>query len=197
MVLTVQSLHWTSCVCKSCVPISLLSLQKTPGHPSPAGELLLSQCLPCSLPGNPAAPMGGSSSVTHLSGADLVWFASQVAVCVLVHGGIPWGPFGCRFVARVSSQWLHSRCPGRALGYRHHYQLMPEPCPGARLQLQTNSAQPHCSHRPWHPPQSPGVCAVTNPARLSSHAGGPSAEHPMFQQRGDVFPLGCRGDFSF
>lgn len=70
VVLTVQSLHFTGCVSKSCVPIILLSHQKTAGHPSPAGELLLSQSLPRSLFGNPAVPLGGSSSVTLLSGAD-------------------------------------------------------------------------------------------------------------------------------
>lgn len=103
----------TSCVSKSCVPIRLLSYQKTPGHPSPPGELLLSQCLPCSLPGNPAAPMGASSSVTNLSGADLVWFARQLAGCVLMES-VPMGAFW------LPGLWpecpVHSRCPGRALG---------------------------------------------------------------------------------
>lgn len=188
MILTIQSLHFTSCV-----PISLLSHQKTSGHPSPAGGLLLSQSLPCSRSGSPAAPMGGSSSVTLLSGADLVWFASQLAVCGLVRGGIsPQGLLAARFVAggvaRVSRQWLHSTCPGRALGCRSCCWLRPELCAGATLQFQTNSAQPLCSHRHWHPPQS----HVTNPGRLSSHAGGPS----VFQQQGDAFLFGYKGDFS-
>lgn len=132
--------------------------------------------------------MGGSSSVCL--GQILCGLPAKLAVCVLVHGGI--GPHGgllaARFVAggvaRVSREGPGLQAP-----------LLPELRAGARLQLQTNSAQPHCSHRHWHP-QSRGVCAVTNPGRLSSHAGGPSAKHPTFQQ-GDVFLLGRRGDISF
>lgn len=105
----------------------------------------------------------------------------------------PWGPFAARSVAggmaRASSQWLHSRCPGRALGCRCCYQLMPEPCPGARLQLQTNSAQPHCSHRDWHPPQSHGVCAVTNPGNCPPVLGVPQLSTPCSSSRGMWFSL--------
>lgn len=134
---------------------------------------------------------------------DLVWFARQLAVCVLVSGGI--GPHRGLLaamsvdggLAAVSSQWLHSRCPGSALGCRCCDQLLPELRAGAKLQLQTNSGQPHCSHRHWHPPQSHGVCAVTNPGRLSPMLGVPRLSTPCSSSRGDVFLLGYKGDISF
>lgn len=184
MVLTVQTLHFTSCASKSCAPIILLSHQKTAGIP-----LLQESCFwqnPCLVLCSAAQqPMGGSSSVTLLLGQILCVLPASwqfVFWCVVF-----WPPHLCTEGWPVFSQWLHSRCPGRALGCRCCYQLMPELCAGARLQLQTNSGQPHCSHRHWHPPQSHGVGAVTSPGRLSCHAGSPSAEH-----RGMCFSLAIR-----
>lgn len=131
VVLTVQSLHLPSCVSYSCVPISPLSHQKTPGTPSKSLSCgrFLSQCLPCCLSGNPAVPMGGSSSVTHLFGADLVWFSSQLAVCVLVHGGIPMGAFCCQVCGRRHGQSIQSVAP----------QQMPREGPGLQVLLSAHA----------------------------------------------------------
>lgn len=103
VVLTVQSLHFTIGVSKSCVLISLLSHQNTAGIP-----LLQESCF-CNNPslvlclGTQQCPWQLCYSSVRV---DLVWFAIQLAVCVLVSGGI--GPhrglLAARLVARVSSQ---------------------------------------------------------------------------------------------
>lgn len=150
----------------------------------------------------PSSTQGGSSSGTLLSGADPVWFASQLAICGLVHwfpGGLLAARFVDRGVARVSSEWLHS-CPGRALGCRRCWQLRPELHAGARLQLQTDSAQPHFSQgtgillRAW------SLCC-DKPRKTLPMLGVPQLSSPCSSSRGTwpcfaMFLLGCKGDFS-
>lgn len=166
-VLTVQSLHFTSCVPKSCVPINLLSHQKTAGHPSPAGELLLSQSLPCSLSGSPAAPRVAAALVPFCLGQILCGLPASwqfVVWCIGSQGGF-WLPGlwtegwpECPVSGSAAAQggpWAAGAAGSSGLS------SMLEPgCNSRQTQLSHTSAKALASS------SEHGVCAVTNPGRL-------------------------------